>query len=159
MKALNLFLMFSTSSIIGLYFGHMMQERKIMIAELNNFFKYLVIKISSKSGTLQSCVNSYNTSGSIKPFLKVLIQKLECGCACPFESASKELYALKKEDIVYIESITIGTLDYNGQIKALENAICYFDSVLKDLSLLDKKRQIASYSGVLTGAALIIIFI
>lgn len=159
MKALYLFLMFNISSLIGLYYGHMMKERENTLRELNNFFKYLVIKISSKSGTLFNCVCSYKETKSIEPFLDVLAQKLECGCGCPFESAARELYALNKEDLTYIKSISIGTLDYGGQIKALENAIGYFDSEIKTAAASEKKRHIASYSGVLAGLALVIIFI
>ena len=51
--------MFSTSSLIGLYYGYLMNERENTVVELNNFLKYMVIKISAKSGTLLDCVNTY----------------------------------------------------------------------------------------------------
>lgn len=159
MKALYMFLMFSTSSLIGLYYGYLMNERENTLVELNNFLKYMVIKISAKSGTLLDCVNTYKESRPIEPFLANLTQKLECGCTCPFESAAKALYALNDDDLAYIKSINIGTLDYQGQIKALENAICYLEEEIKKSNTNVKKRQIASYSGILAGLALVIIFI
>ena len=66
MKALYLFLMFSTSSLIGLYYGYLMNERENTLVELNNFLKYMVIKISAKSGKRVKIVRPY--PGGVKFF-------------------------------------------------------------------------------------------
>lgn len=159
MKSIYLLLMFGTTTAMGLYYGHIIQEREHILEELNNLFKHLLIHISSKTGVLVECIREYKPSGYIDEFLKVLTEKLECGCVCPFETAAKELYSLKKEDMLYIKSISIGNLDSQGQIKALENAVCYFDQVLQEERKSSNKRQVLSYSGILAGLMLVIIFI
>ena len=159
MKILYLFLMFSTSSVIGIYYGYLMSERERTLIELSHFLKYLLIQIASQTGTLAECVSSYKATKQIKPFIEELLLKLECGCPGPFESSAKNLYALSSEDISFVKSINIGNLDKKGQIRVLENAITYLDEEIKLSSKDEKKRNTISYSGILAGLALVIIFI
>lgn len=159
MKALYLLSMFTISSAMGAYYGYAARERTKTLKELVNFFKYLVIKISAKDGSLQTCVNTYFESPKIENFLAALTEHLECGCLRPFEPASKALSILKPDEREVIKRINIGSLDYAGQIKSLEQAICNLEIVLDKEDKETKKTNTLSYSGVLVGIALVIIFI
>lgn len=159
MKALYLFAMFSTSSVIGIYYGYAASERQKTIEELINFFKYLVIKISAKNGNLLYCIQTYKESKRIEDFLAVLQEHLEYGSTRPFEPAAKKLTALTVDERNFVKGLCVGSLDYSGQLKALEQAICQLETTRAKLEDDSKKNKVASYSGVLVGVALVIIFI
>ncbi|MBQ9625133.1 MAG: stage III sporulation protein AB [Clostridia bacterium] len=159
MKLLTLGIMFCLSSLTGIYYGHILKEREYVLKELSAFLKYLLIKVSAKSGTLWDFTYEYKESPHIKGFLKELAQRLKWGCPCPFEASIQKLYALNEQDKRWICSVKMGRLDYEGQIKALEGAICYFEEEIKALSGKEKERHIISYSGILAGLALVVIFI
>lgn len=159
MKTVCLFLMFGISSAMGMYYGYFGKERIKTLEELINFLKYLIIRISAKNGNLKVCINTYIDSPRIEEFLSRLTYELDQGSINPFMISAEEMSYLDTPELEIIKNINIGSLDYLGQIKAIEQAVCRLEAIENQLKSNIKKNNAVSYSGVLFGLALVIIFI